>query len=217
MRAIGVATDSSMSNPILISMAGRLGVRGQSKHYRCRLCRAIVSMRRARRSDARSSRRRPSRGHVGAVLPQATLTDPTWGASSHYGRMAPPRLSWGARPVSTGPRLPASLRNPMTAQNNKAAAGRRPRSPAMAARRSRSSSAAPPPRLRPRLTTNQGPQVADDHNSLKAGVRGPSPCSKTSSSARRSRTLTTSAFPSASCMPGARQHTGSSRCSSRCR
>ena len=56
------------------------------------------------------------------------------------------------------------------------------------------------------LTTNQGVPVADNQNSLKAGLRGPR-CSKTSSCAKRSPISITSAFPSASCTRAARART----------
>jgi len=50
----------------------------------------------------------------------------------------------------------------------------------------------------PAMTTAQGIPVADNQNSLREGRAAP-PCWRTSSSARRSPTSTTSAFPNASC------------------
>ena len=54
------------------------------------------------------------------------------------------------------------------------------------------------------LTTNQGIPIADNQNSLQRRIRAGRRCSRTSSSARRSPTSTTSAFPSASSMRAAR-------------
>jgi catalase len=86
-------------------------------------------------------------------------------------------------------------------------------------RRERDDRAAGP---RPRVdSSGQGSpptraSVADNQNSLKRACAGRR-CSKTSSCARRSRTSTTSAFPSASCTRAARARTASSSATSRCR
>jgi hypothetical protein len=60
------------------------------------------------------------------------------------------------------------------------------------------------------LTTNQGVPLRTTRTRSRRGRAGPR-CSKTSSCARRSRTSTTSAFRSASCMREARVPTGSSK------
>ena len=60
----------------------------------------------------------------------------------------------------------------MTPQN-KAAAGRRPKARRRPPTPSRSSWPASPATAPSQLTTNQGLQIPDNHNSLKAGVRGP--------------------------------------------
>ena len=64
------------------------------------------------------------------------------------------------------------------------------------------------------LTTNQGMPIADNQNSL-APARAARRCSKTSSSARRSLTSITSAFPSGSCMRAAPARTATSSRTSR--
>ena len=66
------------------------------------------------------------------------------------------------------------------------------------------------------LTTNQGVPIADNQNSLKAGLRGRR-CSKISSSARRSRTSIMSAFPSGSCTRAVPARTAISSVTSRSR
>ena len=60
------------------------------------------------------------------------------------------------------------------------------------------------------LTTNQGVAIADNQNSLRPACEGRR-CLKTSSCAKRSRTLTTSAFLNASCMHAARRRTATSK------
>ncbi len=64
------------------------------------------------------------------------------------------------------------------------------------------------------LTTNQGVPIADNQNSLRAGERGPT-LLEDFICARRSRTSTTSAFPSASSMRAAAARTATSRSTSR--
>ena len=66
------------------------------------------------------------------------------------------------------------------------------------------------------LTTAQGVPVSDDQNTLRAGERGPA-CSRTSTSARRSSTSTTSGSPSGSCTPAATARTATSRTTRRSR
>ena len=65
-----------------------------------------------------------------------------------------------------------------------------------------------------RLTTQQGVPVADDQNTLRVGERGPR-CWRTSTSARRSSTSTTSGSPSGSSTPAASAPTASSSPTSR--
>ena len=61
----------------------------------------------------------------------------------------------------------------MTAQNNKAAAGRRPAKAGDGSQAKQEQLEGHTSDYAPRLTTNQGLQFPDNHNSLKAGVRGP--------------------------------------------
>jgi catalase len=65
------------------------------------------------------------------------------------------------------------------------------------------------------MTTRAGVPIADDQNTLTAGERGPQ-LLEDFVSARRSFTSTTSASPSASCMPAASARTATSRPTSRC-
>lgn len=64
------------------------------------------------------------------------------------------------------------------------------------------------------LTTNQGLQIPDNHNSLKAGVRGPT-LLEDFILREKLRILTMSAFQSAWCTHVAPARMGTSRCTSR--